>query len=142
MSINTSLEIIGNTSLQGRHYHMLATRRWYTFHSRIWYIISIPSTTAGFKPEDAFIIAYSSQYTDANHTVYPINEGGPDTYSNYISQTMNIFDPQKNYMRIYPVFHFMPGTLEEIAGDPARRRDGKLHLMNTVPDSINSKQLL
>jgi hypothetical protein len=109
------------------------------FHYYITYIIACK---AGFKPEDAYIIAYSSQYTDANHTVYPINEGGPDAYSNYISQTMNIFDPQKNYMRIYPVFHFMPGTLEEIAGDSARRRDGKLHLMNTVPDSSNSKQLL
>lgn len=109
------------------------------FHYHITYIIA---RTAGFLPEEASIIATSSQYTDDNNEVYIINEGRPDAYSNYISQTMNIFKPQKELMNIYPVFHFMPGTLAEIAGNSTRRRDGKLHLMNTVPDSSNSRQLL
>jgi hypothetical protein len=109
------------------------------FHYYITYIVAL---RAGFKPEDAFIISYASQYTDDNHTVYTINKGDPDEYSNYISQTSNILKPQKELMKIYPVFHFMPGTLGEIAGDCARRRDGKLHLMNTISDSTNSRQLL
>jgi hypothetical protein len=109
------------------------------FHYYITYIVAL---RAGFKPEDAFIIAYSSQYTDDNTTVYTIDKGGPGEYSNYISQTANILKPQKELMRVYPAFHFMPGALGEIAGDCARRRDGKLHLMNTIPDSINSRQIL
>ena len=108
------------------------------FHYYITYIIA---RTAGFKPEDAYVIAYSSQYTDDNQTVHTIHKGHPDEYSNYVSQTVNILKPQKELIRIYPVFHFMPGTLPEIAGDLARRRDGKLHLMNTIPDSSNSRQL-
>jgi len=107
-----------------------------------YYITCIIACKAGFKPEDASIIAYASQYTDDNDTVYTINKDGSDEYSNYISQTMDIFNPQKEFMRIYPVFHFMPGTLVEILGNGARRRDGKLHLMNTTPDNANSRQLL
>ncbi len=109
------------------------------FHYYITYFIAL---RAGFGPDDAYVIAYASQYTDDNTTVYRIDKGGPGEYSNYISQTANILRPQKELMRIYPAFHFMPGTLGEIAGDSARRRDGKLHLMNTIPDSVNSRQLL
>jgi hypothetical protein len=109
------------------------------FHYYITYIIA---RRAGFKPEEARIIAYSSQYTDDNDMIYKINEGHPDEYSNYISQTMDITKPQKELMRIYPVFHFMPGTLTEITGDSAWRRDGKFHIMNTIPDNLNSRQLL
>jgi hypothetical protein len=109
------------------------------FHYYITYIIA---RGAGFKPEDAWIIAYSSQYTDDNDTIYKIHEGHPDEYLNYISQTMDILNPQKEYMRIYPVFHFMPGTLAEITGSTAYRRDGKLHIMNTIPDNLNSRQLM
>jgi hypothetical protein len=109
------------------------------FHYYITYIVAL---RAGFTPDDACVIAYASQYTDDNNTIYTINKGDPDEYSNYISQAKNILKPQKELVRIYPAFHFMPGTLSEIAGDSARRRDGKLHLMNTVPDSRNSRKLL
>jgi len=107
-----------------------------------YYITYITALKAGFKPEDSSIIAYSSQYTDDNDIIYKIHEGYPDEYSNYISQTMDIIKPQNELMRIYPVFHFMPGTLTEITGDSARRRDGKFHIMNTIPDNLNSRQLL
>ena len=109
------------------------------FHYYITYIVAL---RAGFAPGDAYVIAYASQYTDDNTTVYTIDKGGPGEYSNYISQTANILKPQKELMGIYPAFHFMPGTLVELAGDSARRRDGKLHLMNTIPDSMNSRKLL
>jgi len=109
------------------------------FHFYITYIIA---KKAGFKKDEAYIIAYSSQYVDDNDTVYTIEKNSDNEYSNYISQTKDIFKPQEEIMRIYPAFHFMPGTYGEIANDSARRRDGKLHLMNTIPDNENSRRLL
>jgi hypothetical protein len=102
----------------------------------------IVARRAGFSSNDSSIIAYSSQYTDDN-TEHPyISQDTPDAYESYISQTVNILKPQKELMRIYPVFHFLPGSLAEIAGDWARRGDGKLHLMNTIPNSLSARKVL
>ncbi len=109
------------------------------FHYYMTYIIA---RRAGFKSDDAYIIAYSSQYTDDNTEHLYISRDTPDAYESYISQTVNILKPQKELMRIYPVFHFLPGSLTEIAGDSARRADGKLHLMNTIPDSLSGRKVL
>ncbi len=109
------------------------------FHYYITYIVA---RRAGFNANDAYIIAYSSQHTDDNTIVHNISQGTPDAYANYISQTMNILKPQKELMRIYPVFHFLPGSLGEISGDCARRADGKLHLMNTIPNSASARMAL
>ncbi len=110
------------------------------FHYYITYIIA---RRAGFKPEDAYVLAYSSQYTDDNDMACDyINQDTPDAYSNYISQTMNILKPQKERMRIYPVFHFLPGSQGDIAGDSTRRVDGRTHILNTIPNSQNSRMVL
>ena len=109
------------------------------FHYYMTYIIA---RRAGFKPEESQIIAYSSQYTDDNAHHLFIDQGTDSAYESYISQTMNILKPEKELMRIYPVFHFLPGTLEEICGDKAFRADGKLHLMNTIPDNQNGRKVL
>ncbi|MCX8021461.1 MAG: hypothetical protein N2745_01645 [Syntrophorhabdaceae bacterium] len=109
------------------------------FHFYITYYLA---RNAGFNSDEAFIVAYSSQYTDDNDTIYRIEGGKEGEYSNYISQTKDIFKPQEEFMRIYPVFHFMPGTQEEILHDSACRRDGKLHLLNTIVDSSNSRKIL
>lgn len=93
---------------------------------------------AGFSPEDARIIAYSSQYIDDNDLIYII-EQSDQPYSNYISQTKNISKPKRKLFRIYPVFHFIPGNP---LADSARRKDGKLHLLNTTPDSQNARAVL
>jgi len=94
---------------------------------------------AGFKPGKAEIIAYASQYIDDNDLIYNIDQNSNFEYSNYISQTKNITRPKKNLFRIYPVFHFIPG---DPLADSARRRDGKLHLLNTTPDSKNARKVL
>src|SRR4030067_2257868 len=108
-----------------------------------YYITNIIALRAGFSPEDAYILAYSSQYVDDNNTIFEINSNGDGEYGNYISQTMNILKPEKEfYMRIYPVFHFFPGHEKNITGDSARRCDGKLHLLNTTPDNENVNDLL
>jgi hypothetical protein len=109
------------------------------FHYYITYIIALK---AGFKSEEAYKIAYSSQLTDDNTRIYEISKKTPDEYCNYISQTLNITKPEKELMRIYPVFHFMPGNKEEIEQDSALRRDGKFHLLNTIPDNSNSRTAL
>jgi hypothetical protein len=100
------------------------------------YLITV---RAGFRPAEAEIVAYSSQYIDDNDLIYNISQDNNFYYSNYISQTKNITKPKRNLFRIYPIFHFIPG---EPLADSARRRDGKLHLLNTTPDSKNARDVL
>ena len=53
-------------------------------------------------------------------------------YKNYISQTYNIFKPENKLIRIYPIFHFIPGEPDAIT---ARRKDKRTHLLNTTPNN-------
>ncbi len=94
---------------------------------------------AGFSPDEAQTIAYSCQYIDDNDLIFEINRDSPDYYSNYVSQTINILKPKKVLLRIYPVFHFIPG---EFLNEYSRRKDGKLHYLNTTPDSKNARAVL
>jgi len=109
------------------------------FHFYITYIIA---QRAGFSDEDSYKIAYASQYTDDNNTKYRISGGDPDPFETYISQTIDITQPQATLMRIYPAFHFMPGTEEDLFAPSAYRHDGKSHLLNTIPNGTNSKKVL
>ena len=108
------------------------------FHYYITYVLALK---AGFEKGDAHIIAYSSQYTDDNTIVYKVKLKDGE-YRNYISQTFDILKPQKKLMRIYPAFHFMPGSKEELFTDGFKRKDGKTHLLLTVEDNANGKALL
>lgn len=107
-----------------------------------YYITFIIALRAGFGKEQAYKIAYSSQYSDDNDTSYKINEGQEDVYENYISQTIDITKPQEERLRIYPIFHFMPGTSDEIWQSSPDRKDGKIHLLNTIPNNQNAGTLL
>jgi hypothetical protein len=110
------------------------------FHYYITYVIAL---RAGFNAEDSYVLAYSSQYTDDNTTIFKISQGtGDEYYSNYISQTSDITKPKNELMRIYPIFHFMPGPKEEIESNTALRRDGKFHILNTIPDNGNARLTL
>jgi hypothetical protein len=106
------------------------------FHYYITYLIA---ARAGFSPEEAEVIAYSSQYIDDNDLIYNISGDHGEVYSNYISQTKNISKPKHKLFRIYPIFHFIPG---DPLADSARRKDGKLHLLNTTADSKNARRIL
>ncbi len=106
------------------------------FHYYVTYIIA---QKAGFDKNDAPVIAYSSQYVDDNNIIFCINKGKDEEYSNYISQTMNIIKPKKRLMRIYPLFHFIPGNP---VADVAKRRDGRMHVLNTTPDSKITNHLV
>jgi len=96
---------------------------------------------AGFGKRDAEIIARSSQFVDENTAALKVRD--PDhperVYLNAISQTVDILRPQSELMRIYPLFHFLPGDPE---AESARRTDGKMHVLNTTPDSDAANELL
>ena len=95
---------------------------------------------AGFSKKESALIAYASEYVDENDVSFQIkNKQKGGLYSNHISQTMNILKPKTELMRIYPVFHFIPG---EPDASTARRRDGKMHLLNTTPNSENANEII
>jgi len=109
------------------------------FHFYITYIIA---QRAGFNDENSYKIAYASQYTDDNNIKFIIHSGDPDPFETYISQTIDITQPQATLMRIYPAFHFMPGNEQDLFTPSVYRHDGKLHLLNTIPNGTNSKKVL
>jgi len=96
---------------------------------------------AGFTREESKIIAYCSQYIDDNDVCLSIQDKKKKEkpYGNFISQTMNILKPKDQLMRIYPMFHFVPG---DPGATSARRRDGKMHLLNTTPNSEFANELM
>ncbi len=107
-----------------------------------YYITLIVALRAGFKPEEAYLLSYSSQYVDDNTRSFIISPDTADEYNNYKSQTIDITKPEKNLMRIYPIFHFMPGNKDEIESSSASRKDGKFHILNTIPDNSNARTVL
>lgn len=109
----------------------------FEFH---YYITGIIARRAGFTEEEAKIIAYASQFVDDNDVILNVKDRKTDeVYTNYISQTMDILKPRKALMRIYPVFHFVPGDPMAVS---ARRGDGKMHILNTTPDDEIANDML
>ena len=105
-----------------------------------YYITGIIAHRAGFTEEEASIIAYSSQFVDDNDVILNVkNRKTGEIYSNYISQTMDITKPRMELMRIYPIFHYVPGDPVDVS---ARRKDGKMHILNTTPDNDIAKNML
>lgn len=105
-----------------------------------YWITGIVANRAGFSEDEAQTIAYASQYVDENDISYSIiNRRDDSEYINFMSQTMNILKPKGSLMRIYPIFHFIPG---DPAANTARRRDGKMHLLNTTPNNENANAIL
>jgi hypothetical protein len=51
---------------------------------------------------------------------------------------MNILKPKAKLFRIYPLFHFIPGDPKS---PTAWRKDGKMHWLNTTPDSENAQRI-
>lgn len=105
-----------------------------------YWIAGIIAHAAGFNQDDAFTIAYSSQFVDDNDLELEIY-GDPeiDPYKNFVSQTMNPLKPRRERLQIYPYFHFIPGDPH---AESARRRDGKMHILNTIPDSDLANKMM
>lgn len=105
-----------------------------------YYMTHLIALRAEFKPEDALTIAYASQYTDDNRVPHKVI-GGDVPYENLISQTVDISLSQPAMLAIYPVFHFCPGTKDKIIDLSPARRDGKYHLLSTIPDNKNARAI-
>lgn len=104
-----------------------------------YWMTAIIAERAGFSREDATTIAYSSEYVDENDVAIEVAwPGKKKRYRNFVSQTMNILKPRQQLMRIYPIFHFVPG---DPLADTARRHDGRMHMLNTTPDSENARAM-
>lgn len=105
-----------------------------------YWMTAIIAERSGFSREEAAIIAYASEYVDENDVSIEVAwaDSGKRPYRNFVSQTMNILKPRRELMRVYPVFHFVPG---EPQAETARRRDGRMHILNTTPDSDNARNL-
>jgi hypothetical protein len=109
----------------------------FEFH---YYITGIIAHEAGFSKEESETIAYASQLVDENSVIFDVQDKETgDIYSNYVSQTINILRPRKTLMRIYPTFHFVPG---DPTAKSARRKDGKMHILNTTPNSELAQDLM
>ena len=104
-----------------------------------YYMTYLTSAYAGLEPKDALTLAYASQYVDDNDIVCEVDKGKGSSYRNYISQTMNILKPKDTLFRIYPLFHFVPG---DPMSKTAWRKDGKMHWLNTTPNSKNANQIM
>ncbi len=106
------------------------------FHYHITWLIA---ARAGLPPKDVKILATASQYTDDNDSIFEIDKNRPTAYRNYISQTMNILKPKAKLIRIYPIFHFIPG---DPMAQSTWRADGRMHWLNTTPDSENANRII
>ena len=105
-----------------------------------YWITGIVAREAGFSEDEASTIAYSSQYVDENDVSITVKDRSTSKkYVNFVSQTMNILQPKDTLMRIYPIFHFIPG---EPTATCACRRDGKMHLFNTTPNNQFANQIM
>lgn len=107
------------------------------FHYYITYILS---RKAGYSKDDAYTIAYSSQYTDDNTHRYYVNYKDGGHYLNEISQTMDITKPSAKRQKIYPLFHFIPGGNEAEETCSFDCDDKKCFV--TIPNSENANLLL
>ena len=105
------------------------------FHYYMTYLIA---ARAGFRPDEAAIIAEAAQEVDDNHIPARVGAGTPAAYDNAISQTMNILHPHHN-ARIYPIFHFIPGDPDVPS---ARRKDGMRSDWVTTPNSPLANEML
>jgi len=106
-----------------------------------YYATGLIAKRSGFSDGEAEIIAHASQFVDDNDVALKVrSRSNPDSvYRNYISQTMNILKPKHELLRIYPIFHFIPGEPE---AETAWRKDGKMHRLNTTPNSDRANELL
>ena len=107
------------------------------FHYFITYILS---RKAGFDEEDAYKIAYSSQYTDDNEFHYFVNYKDGGHFLNEISQTMDITKPSLKRQKIYPLFHFIPGGKE--SEETCTLKCGETKCFVTIPNNENAQMLL
>lgn len=105
-----------------------------------YWITGLIAHRAGFSHDEARVVAHACEMVDRNDVALTIHDpAGGEPFVNGISQTIDVLKPRHELMRIYPVFHFVPG--DPLAPE-ARRRDGRMHRLNTTPGGPAARDLL
>lgn len=102
-----------------------------------YYTVYYLALEAGFAPEDARTLAYSSQYVD-NALVPYVIDTGEDTYQTLVTHHFGFWDPRQEW-HVWLPFHFFPAGPEAPAPP---RRDGATNAYNVVANSARVKKLL
>ncbi|NVN89276.1 MAG: hypothetical protein HXX11_01620 [Desulfuromonadales bacterium] len=106
-----------------------------------YWITGLIAQHAGFSADEARIIAGSSQLVDDNDfeiNVFDHENDVVPSYTSHVSQTMNILLPRRDIMKIYPLFHFLPGDQPQASP----RKDGTTHPLNTTPNSSSANKIM
>jgi hypothetical protein len=103
-----------------------------------YYIIYFLSLKAGFNDDDAYTIAYSSQFVDSNILIYHI-ETDKEIYITQPTQNYGWWDKSFPNL-VYLPFHFFPGDNNQ--ADCNIRKDGRINPLNCTANSTNVKKLL
>jgi hypothetical protein len=105
-----------------------------------YWITGLIAHRAGFSKDQANVVAHACELVDHNDVALEIRDpAGGHAFVNTVSQTLNILRPRHELMRIYPIFHFVPG---EPMHPAAWRRDGAMHILNTTPGGPAVQDLL
>ncbi len=108
------------------------------FHYYINYLVAL---NAGFLPDVAEKIAYSAQYVDDNTDHYSITSNSSSTvYHNIVTQSFNTSMEVDETVKMYPIFHFIPG--DNVIKSSVLRRDGECRYTATIPNSKLAKKML
>lgn len=104
----------------------------FEFH---YYAVHWLARKAGLSQEEAYLVAYSSQYVDA--AVVPVTVlAGEGRHEIPSTQNYGFWNPE-TVDDVYLPFHFLPG-----GPAPSNRADGRSNPWSTRPDSPLAKELL
>ncbi len=102
-----------------------------------YYAVYFLALRAGFRDEDAYVIAYSSQFVDHNVVSYRVATPAGE-YAIEPTQNYGFWDdafPRE----VYLPFHFFPGVVES---NGERRLDARKNPLGTSADSPRVRELL
>jgi len=102
-----------------------------------YYTIHYLAGQAGFSADDAYILAYSSQYLDNALVSYTV-ETDRGQYSTLVTHHFGFWNNRQEE-EVWIPFHFFPGDDTWEAG---RRLDGKTNRYNVTPNSSRVKRYL
>ena len=102
-----------------------------------YYTVYYLARQAGFPDDDAFILAYSSQYLDNALVCYEVQHQ-QGIYRTHVTHHFGFWDRGQEWAVWIP-FHFYPAG-GAVAHPP--RRDGRVNRMDVQPDSPLAKRML
>lgn len=102
-----------------------------------YYALFFLAREAGFTPDDAEILACSSQYLDNALVAYEVRHPG-GSYETLVTHHFGFWDRGQEW-DVWIPFHFYPAGPEERA---PQRRDGAVNPFTVLPNSARAKAML